>query len=68
MSAYSICYDSQACVRCFTCVVRCSVENRLRLQRNGTASVENGVNKSLTQLNYLYPIQREYGKYPKVIG
>ena len=65
MSTYSICYDSQACVRCFTCVVRCSVENRLRLQRSGTLSVENGVNKALPQLNYLYPIQREYGKYPQ---
>ncbi|MEA3467088.1 MAG: 4Fe-4S dicluster domain-containing protein [Thermodesulfobacteriota bacterium] len=65
MSTFAMCYDSQACVRCFTCVVSCSVENRLRLQRSGTTAVEKGVNKALPQLSFLYPIQKEYGKYPK---
>ncbi len=64
MSVYSICYDSQACVRCFTCVVQCSVENRLRLQREGKTAIELWVNEALPQFNYIYPRQREFGTYP----
>ncbi len=65
MFDYAICYDSQACLRCFTCAVSCSVENRVRLAKTNSMAIENGVNTALPQLNYLYPIQREYGKYPK---
>lgn len=64
MFTYAMCYDSQACLRCFTCAVSCSVENRLRLQKKKTMAVENSVNTALPQLSYLYPVQREYGKYP----
>jgi formate dehydrogenase iron-sulfur subunit len=40
------------------------VENRLRLQRAGKMPMESGVNQSLSHLNYIYPIQKEYGSYP----
>ncbi len=58
------CYDTQACIRCFACMINCSVENRLRLQREGIMGIEKSVQSSMPHLNYLKPFRREIGVYP----
>ena len=37
--AMAVCYDSQSCIKCYSCVVSCSVENRTRMQHNGSKDV-----------------------------
>lgn len=64
MSRKMICYDTQSCVRCFSCMVNCSVENRVRLQRNGKENVEKSLNADYPHLDCLTPIRKEFGKYP----
>lgn len=59
-----ICYDTQSCIRCFSCMLNCSVENRVRLQRNGTEHVEKSLNADYSHLDYLTPIRKEFGSFP----
>ena len=58
------CYDTQACIRCFACMINCSVENRVRLQREGVMNVEQSVQATMPHFNYLTPIRKEIGVYP----
>lgn len=58
------CYDTQACIRCFACMVNCSAENRLRLQREGEMGIEKSVQRPMPHLNYLSPRRSEIGMYP----
>lgn len=58
------CYDTQACIRCFACMINCSVENRVRLQREGIMNVEQSVQSKMPHFNYLTPSRREIGVYP----
>lgn len=59
------CYDSQACIRCSSCMVNCSVENRVRLQRENGIGVEKTTQDTLEHLNYLMPRSVEIGTYPE---
>jgi formate dehydrogenase iron-sulfur subunit len=45
-------------------MVNCSVENRVRLQRDKGTMVEKSTNTAMAYKNYIKPIQMEYGKYP----
>lgn len=65
MSGQLNCYDSQACLRCSSCMVNCSVENRVRLQREESIGVEKSVQNDLEHLSYLTPRQVEIGTYPE---
>jgi len=58
------CYDTQACIRCFACMVNCSVENRARLHREGIMSVEKSVQTPMPHFNYLSARRVELGAYP----
>ncbi|MEA1892425.1 MAG: 4Fe-4S dicluster domain-containing protein [Campylobacterota bacterium] len=58
------CYDTQACILCFACMVNCSVENRLRIQREDGIGMEKSVQSKMEHLNYLTPRRREVGSYP----
>ncbi len=62
----AVCYDSQACIKCFACVVNCSVENRARLQRERGTGVEKTMMEKLPHLNYLTIEKSESGVFPDV--
>lgn len=57
-------YDTKKCIRCFSCMVNCSVENRARLQRDKNVNVEKSSNKEMLHKNYITPVEKEVGKYP----
>ena len=58
------CYDTQSCLRCFSCMVNCAVENRARLQRDKGVDVARSVNEQLPHLSYLTLQQHQVGTYP----
>lgn len=64
MSRISQCYDSQSCIRCFSCMVGCGAENRVRLQRDKNRPVDKTVTDTLPHLFYLTPKITEVGIYP----
>ncbi len=64
MSVNMKCYDTTPCIRCFACMVGCSVENRLRLQRESHIGIEKSVQNRLTYLSHLSPQRREFGSFP----
>jgi formate dehydrogenase iron-sulfur subunit len=57
-------YDSISCLNCLACMSACSVENRMRLERDVGVSLERGVNEYLPGSYYLRPWRREVGEYP----
>jgi len=59
------CYDPQACILCFACMVNCAAENRLRLQRNDHIPMEESVQSTIPHLNHLTPRREELGTYPE---
>ncbi len=64
MSVNMKCYDTTPCIRCFACMVGCSAENRLRLQREDHVGVEKSVQSKLEYQNHLTPKRREIGTFP----
>ena len=64
MSVNMKCYDTTPCIRCFACMVGCSTENRLRLQRENHFGVEKSVQNKLEQHNHLKPMRKEFGIFP----
>jgi formate dehydrogenase iron-sulfur subunit len=65
MSEYSICHDTQSCIRCFSCMINCLMENRVRLQREKAIGVEKTVQERLPHLAVLTPQIREVGRFPE---
>lgn len=59
------CYDTQSCIRCFSCMINCGVENRVRLQRDKNSYVEKTVQERLPHLSHLTPRVKEVGSYPE---
>lgn len=57
-------YDSLSCLNCMACMSACSMENRMRMQRDEGISLERGVNDYLPRTYYLRPWRREVGEYP----
>lgn len=57
-------YDSLSCLNCLACMSACSVENRMRMQRDEGVSLERGVNDYLPGSYYLRPWRREVGEFP----
>lgn len=64
MNKSAQCYDTQSCLRCFSCMVNCGVENRVRLQRDGNRHLERTAAQPLPHLNNLTPRTTEIGSYP----
>lgn len=64
MPKFAQCYDSQSCIRCFSCMINCGVENRVRLQRDKSRPVEKTVQEKLPHLFHLTPRTTEIGSYP----
>lgn len=64
MSRNAQCYDTQSCIRCFSCMVGCGAENRVRLQRDKKRPVDKTVTEELPHLLYLTPSVTEKGTYP----
>ena len=61
---YLTMYDSISCLNCLACMSACSMENRMRSERDAGVSIERGVNEYLPGSYYLRPWRREVGKYP----
>jgi len=61
---YRIAYDPQSCINCYTCMVQCGVENRVRIERYTGIGPERTDNMELPHLFYLTPEAREFGTYP----
>lgn len=59
------CYDTHSCLRCYSCMVNCAVENRARLQRDKGVDVARSINEQLPHLSYLTPQQHQVGSYPQ---
>jgi formate dehydrogenase iron-sulfur subunit len=57
-------YDSISCLNCLACMSACSMENRMRLERDKGVNLEKGVNEYLPGSYYLRPWRREVGEYP----
>lgn len=64
MSRTAQCYDSQSCIRCFSCMINCGVENRLRLQRDKGRPMEKTAGTPMPHLFHLTPRTTEIGSYP----
>ena len=63
----AVCYDTQSCIKCFACVISCSTENRMRLQRDYNYTVEKSMVEEQAHLNYLTVECSEKGKFPNVL-
>ena len=57
-------YDSLSCLNCLACMSACSMENRMRMERDEGVSLERGVNDYLPRSYYLRPWRREVGEFP----
>lgn len=57
-------YDSISCLNCLACMSACSMENRMRLERDSGINIEKGVNQYLPGSFYLRPWRREVGEFP----
>ena len=64
MSKNMKCYDTTPCIRCFSCMVGCSTENRLRMQREEGIGVEKTMQAKLMHQGHLTPKRRELGTFP----
>ena len=56
-------YDSISCLNCLACMSACSVENRMRMERDAGVSIERG-STNTSRGHYLRPWRREVGNYP----
>jgi formate dehydrogenase iron-sulfur subunit len=65
MSRDAQCYDTQSCIRCFSCMVGCAAEYRVRLQRDNHRPVEVTAAQALPHLSFLTPRVTELGSYPE---
>ena len=63
-----VCFDSQACLKCFSCAIGCSTENRVRLQRDKNYNIEKSVSEKLDYYNYITPVYSETGTFPNVLA
>lgn len=57
-------YDSLSCMNCAACMSACSMENRMRLERDEGVDITRGVNQFLYGSYYLRPERIEVGEYP----
>ena len=57
-------YDSISCLNCLACMSACSMENRMRMERDEGITIERGVNEYLPRSYYLRPWRREVGEFP----
>lgn len=57
-------YDSISCLNCLACMSACSMENRMRMERDAGVTLERGVNDYLPGSYYLRPWRREVGEFP----
>lgn len=57
-------YDSISCLNCMACMSACSMENRMRMERDEGVNLERAVNEYLPGSYYLRPWRREVGEYP----
>lgn len=57
-------YDSISCLNCMACMSACSMENRMRMQRDEGISLMRGVNDYLPRTYYLRPWRKEVGEFP----
>ena len=57
-------YDSLSCLNCLACMSACSMENRMRMERDEGISLERGVNDYPPRSFYLRPWRREVGEFP----
>ncbi len=64
--AKAVCYDTQSCIKCYSCVVACSVENRVRLQHTHTEDIMISINEPMKHYNYLTVKTSEHGVFPNV--
>lgn len=64
MMRYLNMYDSISCLNCMACMSACSMENRMRMERDEGITLERGVNDYLPRSYYLRPWRREVGEYP----
>lgn len=62
----SVCYDSQACIKCFACSIACGVENRVRLQNKTGYGVDKSSQEAMSHLNFIKPTVSESGTFPNV--
>lgn len=57
-------YDTMSCLNCLACMSACSVENRMRMERDQGIHLERSVNDFLPGSYYLTPVREEVGEYP----
>lgn len=57
-------YDSLSCINCLSCMSACSVENRMRMERDAGVDMTRGVNQFLHASYYLRPEKIAVSKYP----
>lgn len=57
-------YDSLSCLNCSACMSACSMENRMRMERDSGVDITRGVNEFLYGSYYLKPERIEVGEYP----
>lgn len=65
MMRYLNMYDSLSCLNCAACMSACSVENRMRMQRDAGVDITRSVNEFLYASYYLRPERIEVGEYPE---
>ncbi len=61
---YLTMYDSISCFNCLACMSACSMENRMRMERDEGVALERVVNDYLPGSYYLRPWRREVGEFP----
>ena len=59
-------YDTMSCLNCFACMSACSVENRMRMERDQGIHIESALNDFLPASYYLTPVRQEVGDYPEI--
>ncbi len=57
-------YDSLSCLNCLSCMSACSVENRMRMERDAGVDITRGVNQFLHASYYLRPEKIAVSQYP----
>ena len=57
-------YDTMSCLNCFACMSACSVENRMRMERDQGIHLVKALNDFLPASYYLTPVKQEIGDYP----
>ena len=65
MMRYLIMYDSLSCLNCSACMSACSMENRMRMERDSGVDISRAVNEFQYASYYLRPERVEVGEYPE---